>query len=635
MSLSPVSIARVSFNQRAYNLLASLRENQMGVYKSRTALSTGLRFVQPSEDPLRSSFAADLERRIERMGQVQSNLRGVNSVLTEVESAMQEALDLFEESRSIAVQAISDGTTPEERESLAVVVDSLLDQMVTVGNRRYINTYLFSGQDDGAPFEMAYSGVLYNGDGNRMQTIVEDDLTTDYFTIPGMSFFKATTAQVQGFADLNPAVTEKTLVSALNGAVGQGVQLGRIVVTVGTDRAEIDLSNAVTVGDILDRLNAELPTGLSAELSAGSIVLRQLVANQVMVEDVGGGRTAADLGLRGTFNGLLQTGVDIDPRLTTLTALADLNTGAGVNLASSVVIRNGTRSATLDFSGAKTVQDVLNTINHAEVGAWATISDDGKSINVVSRVSGVDLSIEENGGQTATALGIRSMHSGVALADLNDGAGVRTVTGDDLRIETADGTVFQVDVDGVITLQDLIDRLNASGGGAITASLTTQGNGIRLVDNTAGAGTLSVTAVNDSPAVRDLGLDEAAVGGQIAGRDVHLLRADGPFTALLELREGMLTNDRQLMMRAGERIERVLSEMQRVQGQLAAQAQVMGDRTERVETEALAAEILLSDVRDSDFTDATIRFQQYQMALQANLMTASKVMNLSLLDFLR
>ena len=59
------------------------------------------------------------------------------------------------------------------------------------------------------------------------------------------------------------------------------------------------------------------------------------------------------------------------------------------------------------------------------------------------------------------------------------------------------------------------------------------------------------------------------------------------------------------------------------------------DRRDRVEAESTATKSLLSDVRDVDIADAAVRFQQFQTALQANMQTASRVMNLSLLDYLR
>ena len=68
---------------------------------------------------------------------------------------------------------------------------------------------------------------------------------------------------------------------------------------------------------------------------------------------------------------------------------------------------------------------------------------------------------------------------------------------------------------------------------------------------------------------------------------------------------------------------------------MAAQARAMETRNTRIDSEVTATRILLSDVRDMDVAEAVVRFQQLQTALQANLATASRVMNLSLLDYMR
>lgn len=635
MAVTAVNLARISFNQRLYNLREAMRMTNTGLYHVQNQLATGLRFLQPSEDPLRASAAADLDRRLERLDRVAGNLRDANAVLTEGEAAAQEAVDLAQELRSLAIQVVDDGTTPEEREALGVVVNSLLNQLVAVGNRQYLNTYLFAGQQAGAPFALRYGGVYYSGDANRMATVVEEDFTADTFTIPGMELFGAVSAEMRGVVDLDPALTPETRISAVEGALGRGVELGRILVTAGASQVEIDLSGADTMGDLIDKLNDELPAGMTATLGTRGINLTQAGPGPVTIRDVGGGRAAIDLGLSVSFGGVTQVGPDLHPRLTPLTPIAALQGGAGVSLASSITIRNGSQSATLDLSSAQTMQDILNIINGADVGAWARISADGKSLDVVSRVSGINLTIEENGGLTATRLGIRTMHAGTALSELNDGLGVQTAPGDDLRITTASGATIDVDLDGAATLQDVLDRLNAAGGGALTASLVSTGNGLLVTDHTAGGGTLTIEALNDSAAVRNLGLDVAATGNQLVGRDVCPVRADNVFTALLELQEGMLEDNRLDMQAAGRRLERVLPQMLREQGKLAAQARMMDERSERVETETTAARILLSDVRDVDFTQATVRFQQLQTALQANLTTASKLLNLSLLDYLR
>jgi len=210
---------------------------------------------------------------------------------------------------------------------------------------------------------------------------------------------------------------------------------------------------------------------------------------------------------------------------------------------------------------------------------------------------------------------------------------VGTVNGPDIRFTTADGTVVEVDLDGARTLRDVLDRLNADG--AVTASLDTHGNGLVVRDNTVGGGTLTAAAVNHSPALADLGLNGVATGGRLVGDDAHPVRVEGVFTALLELRDGLLRDDTRSINFAGTRLERMLTHVERVRGEMAALARAMDERSTRVEVEESATLVLQSDVRDVDFTEAVVRFQQVQTALQANLNTASTVMNLSLLDFLK
>jgi flagellin-like hook-associated protein FlgL len=226
------------------------------------------------------------------------------------------------------------------------------------------------------------------------------------------------------------------------------------------------------------------------------------------------------------------------------------------------------------------------------------------------------------------------------LASLNDGRGVQTLEGDDFRITTADGTnididLDQLDVSGLATLQEVLDLINATGGGAVTATLASRGNGIVITDNTAGPGTIHIERLNLSPAIDGLGLDVRATGDTLVGQDVNPVRVNGTFTALLELRAGMSDDDTQAISAAGERLETVLKQMQEAQGRAAAQARAMEGRSARIESEVTATRILLSDVRDVDVAEAVVRFQQLQTALQANLVTASRVMNLSLLDYLR
>jgi flagellar hook-associated protein 3 FlgL len=641
MNVSPVNLTRVSQNLRAFNLLNTVRASNLDLFRSQNQLATGLRFTVPSEDPTRAVEAIKLDRYTDILNQVSRNLLRVNETLRAGESAVQEATDLVMEAHTLALSMAGDTQSPGERESIQTVIDSILDQLVTVGNRRHLDVNLFSGNyGDDVPFELGAEGVLFRGDDGRLQTIVDSDLSQDTFTISGMELFNAVSDSVRGFVDLNPALTSDTRLVDLNGATGNGVRLGRIEVSDGRDQVEIDLTGADTVGDVIDILNDALPSTLVAQLSniGIDIIPTGFGPATVTITDAAG-NSALDLGIYRDTPAVSITGADLDPRLTLRTALDDLNLGAGVNLAGGLTIRNGSEVANVTFTGAETLEDVLNQINQADVGVLAQIGADGKTIEVRNRISGANLYIEENGGGAATALGIRSMYAGTQLSALNDGLGVDSVDGDDIRITTADGTTIDIDINDLTldtaTLQDVIDLLNTRAGGAITATLATTGNGITITDNTAGGGTLAIERLNLSPAIDALGLNVAAVGGVLTGTDVNPVRVDSPFTALLELRQALASDDSEGISAAGRRLSSTLERMQDLQGQLAAKAAAMLERDDRIENEQSAARILQSDIRDADLTEAIVRFQQVQTALQANLATASRVMNLSLLDYLR
>ena len=641
MSVSPVNLTRVSQNLRAFNLLNTVRASHLDLFRSQNQLATGLRFTVPSEDPTRAVDAIKLDRYTDILNQVSRSLLRVNETLRAGESAVQEGADLVMEAHTLALSMAGDTQSPGERESIQTVINSILDQLVTVGNRRHLDVSLFSGDyGDDVPFELGADGVLFRGDNGRLQTIVDSDLSQDTFTISGMEFFNAVSDSVQGFVDLDPALTSETRLVDLNGATGNGVRLGRIEVSDGREQVEIDLTGADTVGDVIDILNDALPPTLVAQLSnIGIDVVPSGFGPATITITDAGGNSALDLGIYCDTPAFSVTGADLDPRLTLRTALDDLNLGAGINLASGLTIRNGSEVANVTFTGAETLEDVLNQINQADVGVLAQIGADGKTIEVRNRISGADLHIEENGGGVATALGIRSMYAGTQLSALNDGIGVDSVDGDDIRITTADGTTIDIDINDLTldtaTSQDLIDLFNARGGGSITAALATAGNGITITDNTAGGGTLAIERLNLSPAIDGLGLNVAAVGGVLTGADVNPVKVDSPFTALLELRQALAGDDSEGISAAGRRLSTSLEHMQELQGHLAAKAAAMLERGDRIENERSAARILQSDIRDADLTEAIVRFQQVQTALQANLATASRVMNLSLLDYLR
>ena len=96
---------------------------------------------------------------------------------------------------------------------------------------------------------------------------------------------------------------------------------------------------------------------------------------------------------------------------------------------SGIQIVNGGSTYVIDISSAQTIEDVLNILNGSDAGVLAEINQDKTGIDVRSRLSGTDFAIGENGGQTATQLGIRSLTNTTKLEDMNFGLGVMDYQG--------------------------------------------------------------------------------------------------------------------------------------------------------------------------------------------------------------
>jgi flagellar hook-associated protein 3 FlgL len=179
----------------------------------------------------------------------------------------------------------------------------------------------------------------------------------------------------------------------------------------------------------------------------------------------------------GTFNASLDkselnndgSGMVLDS-LANPQAVATTAAGSGVafDQNSGLQIVNGGNTYNISFAGDTTIEDMLNTLNGSGAGIFASINQAGTGIDIQSRLSGGDFSIGENGGQTATQLGVRSLNASTALSQLNYGVGVHTATsGDDFTVHRKDGTDFQVTLNAPIAAAA---RINGVATGMTTAT---------------------------------------------------------------------------------------------------------------------------------------------------------------------
>lgn len=620
-------------------LLNNIRSNSVDLLKVQTQLTTGLKLARPSDNPAEASTIMHLDSRLEQQEQFFDNISYAADFLASTDDALAQAGQLADEAHTLALASV--GRSQEEKASNAVMIDQILQQLINIGNYTCRGSFIFGGQNNTqAPFEGYEGGVVFNGDISDLQTRVAQ-YNMIGFNTDGNDTFGALSSQVEGIVDLDPDIAVGTLLSDLNGALGQGIRKSSILVSDGLgNSATVDLSNCVTVGDVIKKIEDAVPT-ISVSVAGNGLDLTAAGGN-ISVLEVGTGYTARDLGIYSSGAGVTLNGQDVDARLTATTPIAALLSGAGIDTINGLQITNSMMPpiSPIDISAAQTLGDVLNAINLADIGVRAEINADATGINVFNQLSGSEMTIAENGGTTAGDLGIRSFHGQTLLADLNGGTGVAT-TNDNIpgaiRITDRTGATYDVDLSTAVTIQDVIDLINAATGGNVIAALVSTGNGIELTDTTAAvASNLSVTTLSENGyfVAEQLGLNKSVAANVLTGDDVNPVKPNGLFSHLIALRDALLSDDDQAIEDMDNAIQTDRVNISNYRGVAGATLQAVEDRRDHTEDNILATKTLRSDIRDIDFTEAITKYQNLYTALQGNLMTGNQLTNVSLLDFL-
>ena len=313
-----------------------------------------------------------------------------------------------------------------------------------------------------------------------------------------------------GFVDSNIALDD------LRG--GAGIARGKIRITDRSGLAkEIDLRFSSTIDDTLKSIN-NAGLRVSAKADGDRIVLTDLsgqTISNLIVEEVGGGRTAADLGLSGiNVNANSATGDDLSflassSRISTLRDGRGIAFGFGTDL--SITLRDGT-TLNIDVNSDKAPSNVgqlMAKVNAANADKLELrISSNGNGLELVDKTTGSGAFVAT--GKLADQLGftgvagnsgsiggsrIQSTLQGPLLSSLKGGQGLGTPG--IIAITNRQGTVKSVDMSGAQGLREVIDRINNSNSG-VTASYNRSRTGIVVQDVTGGTSSNLIVADGDS-----------------------------------------------------------------------------------------------------------------------------------------
>lgn len=300
-------------------------------------------------------------------------------------------------------------------DSFTISVDGGAPQTITIGPGTYTTGTLTTEIQNDLNTVLGAGAVTvdYNASHANRFTLTSNTtgLSSSVELTPGANDFLR---MVKLEPDLTVNGTEATHISDLN--LGEGVTLGTIRMT---DRAgniaNIDLSSAVTVKDILDSINTTAGIHVAASLNAAknAIVITDTNAQpaqrqNLVVEDMTG-TAAKDLGILKDVPGNIQ-GKDLNPAVTTTTRTSSLYGGQGLTLGKIEVENNGVKGE-IDLSEAGSIADVTQRINadsNSDLNISASIMNSKKALDVRStNGSSVALIFDSDNTKSGSRLGIQ------------------------------------------------------------------------------------------------------------------------------------------------------------------------------------------------------------------------------------
>jgi flagellar hook-associated protein 2 len=327
-------------------------------------------------------------------------------------------------------------------------------------------------------------------------------------------------------------LTSQTSLGNLNG--GAGVTAGQIRITDRSgDSTVIDTSNDISLDDVVNQINTSQGINVHASIVDNHLVLQDQTGStnsNLIVQDVGGGTTAEQLGIAGSVANNTLTGSNIN-YISSDTALGELNDGNGVTTSTAgqadftATLSDGS-NIVVSLNGDSTIGGVLSSINTAGAGKLtAAINSAGTGITLTDKSGGTGsfTLAADNSSPALADLGLTGAASGntingtplissidsVLTSQLNGGSGVALGT---IAITNRNNVTTNVILSGATSFSDILKDINNADAG-VTASLDASGTGLEIADTTGGTGNLVIADVNSTTAA-NLGIAGTFTAGQ-------------------------------------------------------------------------------------------------------------------------
>ena len=646
---------RVTNSMISGRVVFNMQRSLQRFFDLETQMSSGRAINKPSDNPTGTLRDLDYRTELSNIAQYRDNISQGLSWTGTYDQVLSDAKNFLSAAKEVAIAMSNDTYDQTAREASASEIESIFGQILALSNTRLEGRSMFAGWNtQQTAFSAGGRGVIYRGNEGALEIEVDNGQRLA-LNIDGASAFMQQLGAVGEHADVNIGLALTTELADLHDGAGIDQATGTFTFTdlnLGIT-STVDISGATTIDDVLTTINA------------------QLIADGITNVTAVLGSEGNNITLETTPNGLIGTDTRLDW----------LNEGAGVDLQpGSFRVSNGSGvDVSVNVSSAATINDLITLFNQAMDDAAlgpppvAGLENVTMSINAAGtglqiddpNAVPLDLIIEDPDGDNLTAhnLGINgSVGSQLTGQDLNPTVAFDIVettgttagdlgilgrffndkTGGDLNpalsadsllsqfnnrngvglspIEIWQGnTNLTIDLSDptLVTVQDLLDRINSSGLD-VTATINPDGTGIQII--------------NDDPyqsmTVEDVGTGRSA-------KDLGLYGSTDMMGSLSLLTNALRNDDREATGLLLEGLEKSINVLLDARGTIGSRAIRLATTDTRLVDNELNFTRLLAEVEDADMTEVLTRLATYETNYQAALNASARIIQPTLLDFLR
>ncbi|MGC8778080.1 MAG: flagellar hook-associated protein FlgL, partial [Candidatus Caldatribacteriaceae bacterium] len=180
---------RVTQQMISDRVMRNLNGIAASLLKTEDMLSSGKTLNRPSDDPVRFSRVLNLRTSLNKLEQYRSNVAGAVDWLNLLDASLEEAGNVLQKIRVLALQGANGTLTAEDRAAIATQVEEHLNELIGIANGTSGDKYLFAGtQTLTKPFTMVDGTIAYWGDGTDMLRSVDTNTTME-ISVPGDQIF--------------------------------------------------------------------------------------------------------------------------------------------------------------------------------------------------------------------------------------------------------------------------------------------------------------------------------------------------------------------------------------------------------------------------------------------------------------